>query len=148
VVLIGESKLDINRVERPKEYADDQTCDLFLERPPKAIEYGRTYVAPGEHFDFDSFKGGELIIEDYRGEKVPTGRYDIAFWEPSYEVLERSAVVNDKDRDRLTQGTLTRTTQPLDVETTGSRKPHRLLLTGNTTGYKTEIPLNFSRLEQ
>ena len=72
-VLIGKGGLDINRLERPQEFADDQTCDLFEERQPKLVTYGRTYIAADETFDFETFKGGDLIIEDYKGEPVPTG---------------------------------------------------------------------------
>lgn len=148
VVLIGKSGLDINRLDRPKEYGDDQTCDLFVERSPSKISYGRTHIAIDETFDFDSFRGGDLIIENYQGEVLPAGQYQIAYWEPGYDVLQGIARVNQGDKDRPTHASLVRKTLPLDLSTMGPRHPYRVRLVGKTTGYEAEIPLNFMALQE
>lgn len=147
VVLIGKSGLDINRLERPKEYGDDQTCDLFVERSPSKISYGRTVVAEDETFDFDSFRGGDLIIENYKGEVLPAGQYQVAYWEPGYEVLQGIARVNEGDKERPTHAALVRKTSPLDLSSMGTRLPYRVKLVGKTTRHEIEIPLSFTTLE-
>lgn len=147
VILIGKEGLDINRPEPPVEYTDDQTCDLFEEKNPKKFPYGKTRVAAGDTFDFDGFQGGDLIIEDYKGEKIPSGKYQIAFWEPNYQLLQGWATVSPGDEHRLQPASLVRETFPVDLEATGAHKPFRAQFTGKTTGNHSNQLLNFERLD-
>ena len=71
---------------RLDEFGDGQRCNLFEQQPLVLPNYGRTYIASEQKFDFDKFKGGELIIDDYRGEIVPVGQYQLALWEPNYQI--------------------------------------------------------------
>lgn len=148
VVLIGDKELEINESGRPKEYADDLECDLFREKTLSLSDYGRTYVATGQTFDIDGFKGGELIIEDYKGESVPAGKYRMVLWEPRYHQAEVKVSVHDQDKKKKTQTPLTRETSPLELGATGGRPASRLLLEGQETRHRIEIPLDFSEKEQ
>jgi Curli production assembly/transport component CsgG len=85
-ILMGGRGLDLNRFEAPKEPGDDPQCDPLREQSPLLPGYGRTYVPAGQKFDFGTFQGGELIIEDYQGEIVPAGQYQLALWESGYQV--------------------------------------------------------------
>jgi hypothetical protein len=144
VILMGGNKLDLNQIEPPKEYSDDERCDLFDERVPVLSNYGRTYVSSGQQFDFKSFTGGELIIEDYKGEIVPVGLYHLAFWEPYYHVEESEVTVRDQDRGKITRTSLVRKTMPLDLEATGARPASRTILEGRDTHHHVELPLDFT----
>lgn len=147
VILIGKEGLDLNREERVEEYAQDLTCDLFEEKPTRRVEYGRTIVRAGQRFDFESFRGGSLIIEDYQGETVPTGTYRVALWEPNYKPLETTVVVNPDDRRRPLHAALERETLPVQFETTGARKGHQVLLVGRTSSYQVPLSLDFDSLD-
>lgn len=144
VILMGGSHIRLNQIERPDEYADDEKCDLFDERRPLLSNYGRAYVAAGQSFDFDSFTGGELIIEDYKGEVVPVGRYKMKLWEPSYLIEEAPVTVRAGDQNKQVKASLTRETSDLDMEATGPRPPSRALLEGRDTRHRIEVPLDFS----
>jgi hypothetical protein len=146
VVLIGKAGIHLNQVDRPREYAADVTCDLFEEQAPTKVDYGRTVVRAGNHFDFESFRGGDLVIEDYRGETIPTGTYQIAYWEPNYEIHQGLAVVNADDRNRPTQAALLRKSMPATFTTTGPRKGHQLLLVGEKTNHTVALDLDFDRI--
>jgi hypothetical protein len=143
VVLMGGEKITLNDVERPDEYADDARCDLFDEQKPVLSNYGRTYIGAGQSFSLDSFTGGELIIENYRGEVVPVGTYKMAIWEPSYQVEEAEVRVHDKDTQKPVKATLTRETAALELEATGPRPSSRVTLEGQETHYQFHLPLDF-----
>lgn len=148
-ILMGGMELDLNQIERPKEYADDERCDLFDEQTPVLSNNGRTYVSSGQAFDFDNFTGGELIIEDYKGEVVPVGTYLMAFWEPYYHLEKSKITVRDQDRDKITRTSLVRETLPMNLEATGPRPANRTILEGRDTRHRIELPLDFSgRKEQ
>lgn len=148
VVLLGGMDVELNKSLGTEEFADDPRCDLFVETNLPFTNYGRTYVTAGQSFDFDQFTGGELIIEDYHGETVPVGRYDMAVWEPSYELLRTRVAVRDKDDKKTIKVSLTRETAPLELEATGSRPANRTILEGQTTRHRIELPLNFPRLKK
>lgn len=145
VLLIGDTKLELNRLQRPDEYADDEKCDLFLEDKPELANYGRTYVAAGQSFDFDQFTGGELIIEDYRGEVIPVGEYRIALWEPSYRTEKSNVRVRDRDEKKMVKTSLTRETATLSLTPTGPRPANRVILTGNETQHQISLSLDFEK---
>jgi curli production assembly/transport component CsgG len=143
VILIGKKKLEINTYEAPHEYAEDETCDLFEERPAKPADYGRTYVAAGEEFDFTKFKGGELIFDNYQGETLPIGQFQMTLWEPDYQILTTDVNVRDRDERKTTRSVLVRNTQQLILETTGAQPARKLTLTGMDTGHRVQFPLDF-----
>jgi Curli production assembly/transport component CsgG len=133
VVLMGGRKIEINQLDRPSEYADDERCDLFDERQPQLANYSRTFIARGETFNFDSFTSGELIIEDYRGEVVPVGEYQVAIWEPAYELVESPVKIRANDQKKPFKVPLVRETAGIVLGATGSRAENTASLRGLET---------------
>jgi hypothetical protein len=88
--------------------------------------------------------GGELIIEDYKGETVPIGRYAMVLWEPAYQIEATPITVRSNDRSSL-RVSLTRETGKPKVGTTGERPSSRALLQGVETGHPIPFPLDFPR---
>jgi hypothetical protein len=148
VVLIGDKDLEINQLNRPDEYAEDESCDLFDEQPPKRADYGRTYVAAGQTFDFSTYKGGALIIEDYQGGVLPAGSYSMTLWEPRYQLNTSDVTVRDHDQDKATHSSLLRNTLGLTIGTTGPRPSSKVILEGKETKSRIELPLDFSGLQE
>ncbi len=144
-VLMGGLKIELNHVEKPEQYSDDPKCGYFDEQLPHTSDFGRTYVASGEMFDFDKFKGGELIIEDYKGETIPVGAYQMAFWEPYYNRPEVEVTVQDRDQAKPAKTTLVRETLSLEMEATGPRPASHGILEGHDTHHRVEFPLDFRR---
>jgi hypothetical protein len=145
VVLRGGKRIEINQLQRPAEYADDERCDLFEERKPLLANYGRTYVTAGQSFDFNSFKGGELIIEDYKGEVVPTGVYQMTLWEPSYHTEESRIRVRAGDDKKQVKTSLTRETAGLSLQATGLRPTNQVSLEGRETRQRYDYRLDFEQ---
>lgn len=145
VVLMGDAKVELNQLQRPAEYADNERCDLFKENDPPALNYGRTYIAPGQSFDFSSFKGGQLIIEDYKGEVVPVGAYKMVLWEPSYQTEETEVRVRAGDDKKQVKTSLIRETAGLSLTSTGPRTDNKVLLEGRETRVRYELSLNFEK---
>jgi curli biogenesis system outer membrane secretion channel CsgG len=143
VILIGGDGLEINTYEPPHEYSEDETCDLFEEKSPRPADYGKTYITSGEPFAFDIFKGGGLIFDDYRGEVLPVGQYQMTLWEPNYQLLTTDVTVRDRDHEKTTRSALIRNTQALTLATTGAKPQNRVTLQGKATNHRLELPLNF-----
>jgi Curli production assembly/transport component CsgG len=143
VLLMAGKTIEMNQLQRPAEYADDERCDLFEEKKPLLANYGRTYIATGESFDFSSFKGGELIIEDYKGEVVPAGVYKLFLWEPSYHMEMTKVRVRAGDEGKQVKTALTRETADLSLMATGSRPAHQVTLEGRETRQRFTYPLDF-----
>ena len=143
VILIGREGLEINQRIQLGEYAEDTTCNLFWNKPPVPPAYGRTYVTSGQSFDFATFKGGDLILEDYKGEVVPVGQYQMNLWEPSYQLQTSVVAVHDQDRDKTTHSAMVRDTAPLWLMATGKRAPKHVRLTAAATKHQVDIPLDF-----
>lgn len=149
VILMGGREVDLNKLDNgPEEFADDQRCDLFDEKPIVVPNYGRTYISPSEKFDFATFKGGELIIEDYKGEIVPIGQYELALWEPNYQVEKTDVTVRDRDHKKVTRTSLVRETLPVKLDVTGARPANRVILVGRETHYRLELPLDFTEIKE
>lgn len=144
VMLMGGKGLRLNDLEWPEEVPDNPECGLFDERQPARPDYSRTYIAAGQNFDFDQFKDGELIIDDYKGEIVPAGQYRIAVWDPNYQLEKVDAVVRDSGRKDVTRISLSRETLPLKLEVTGAGPVNRVVLRGRETNYQQNPLLNFS----
>lgn len=143
VMLTGGKGLDLNQLGKPEEFAEDQQCGLFEPAPFVAPTFGRTYIPAGQKFDFDKFKGGEIIIEDYQDEVVPVGDYQLVLWEPNYEFQKTSVIVRDRDL-AVTQTSLLRETLPLKLDVTGMRPGSRVILKGRDTHHRIELSLDFA----
>lgn len=143
VILMGGKRIEINQLQRPAEYADDERCDLFEERKPLLANYGRTYITAGQPFEFSSFKGGELIIEDYRGEVIPVGVYDMVLWEPSYQTEKAKVRVRVGDDKKEVKTNLTRETGSLSLLATGPRPTNQVFLKGEETQQQFDYRLDF-----
>lgn len=148
VLLMGSADIEINQLQSPAEYADDARCDLFEELPPRPINYGRTYVTKGQSFDFSSFKGGDLIIEDYQGEEVPVGTYQMVLWEPSYRVERSDVRVRAGDDKKQIKTSLTREVGGLSLTATGTSPTSQVSLVGQETGLRIELPLDFEKSKE
>jgi curli biogenesis system outer membrane secretion channel CsgG len=144
VVLIGRKGLEINQVSRPGEFAEDESCDLFDEQPPRRADYGPTYVATGQTFDFATYKGGDLIIEDYKGGELPVGDYKMSLWEPRYQLNTSDTSVRDHDQGKVTHSGMLRETLGLTLSSTGPRAASKVVLEGKDTKHRAEISLDFS----
>jgi Curli production assembly/transport component CsgG len=145
VILMGGRRIELNQLRPPAEYADDEKCDLFEERKPLHANDGRTYVTANQSFDFDSFTGGELIIEDYKGEVVPVGVYQMALWEPSYQTEEPKVRVRAGDDKKPVKVPLTRETAGLSLMATGLRPTSQVFLEGRETRLRVDLSLNFEK---
>ncbi len=146
IVLIGDEGLEINTYEALQEYTEDETCDLFDEKDPKVRDLGKTYVAAKQPFDIDKFKGGKLIFEDYQGEPIPAGEYEMYLWEPYYELLSTSVGIRHLDKAKVQGSVLSRNMLPLELTATGAKTPHKLVLAGEKTHHRVEVPIDFSRV--
>ncbi len=145
VVLLGDAEIELNQLQRPAEYADNERCDLFKESDPPPLNYGRTYIAAGQSFDFGSFKGGQLVIEDYKGEVVPVGAYKMVLWEPSYQTEETEVRVRSGDDKKQVKTSLVRETAGLSLTSTGPRSANKVFLEGRETHVRYELPLDFDK---
>ncbi len=143
VILAGKQGLSINQTKGPEEYSDDLECDLFNESPVVLQGYGKTFVAPGQSFDFDAFKGGQLVIEDYKGEMIPEGQYHLTAWEPRYESFDSDIAIRDQDLEKTIKTSLPRMIESLEIRTTGSKSTTKALLEGRETKARIEVPLEF-----
>jgi curli biogenesis system outer membrane secretion channel CsgG len=144
MILMGGKELELNRPAEIEHLAEDQRCNLFEPVPFVPPELERTYIAAGQRFDFDKFQGGELIIEDYQGEVVPAGDYQVALWEPNYEVKRSFVTVRDRDSAKVTRSSLVRETLSLKLEVTGARPGSRLILKGRDTHHRRDLRLDFA----
>lgn len=149
VMLMGGRGLDLNRSEdRSREPGEDQKCDLFREKPLFQPDPGRTYVPAGQKFDFDKFTGGELVIEDYTGEVVPTGSYQMVLWDPNYQWAKIDATVPDRTFGKVTRNDLARETLPLRLNVPVARTGSRVILKGRDTHHQLAQPLDFSGIKE
>lgn len=144
VYLIGDDKLDINSFESPDEFADDPTCDLFDERLPSLAERGETRIGPERDFDIATYQGGKLIIEDYSGEDLPTGTYEMYIWEPHYRFHQMSVSVHEGLEKKPVHANLTRSTSKLLLRNTGKAPRHAVHLVGQETGHRAKMSLHFT----
>lgn len=144
VTVFGDTGMAINQPGSAGEFADDGTCDLFAETLPPLIRPGTTRIAAGQTFDFALFKGGGLYFEDYRGEMLPVGTYDLQVRAPYHDVGELSATVRDQDRGKPMRTLLRRQTAPLTLARADVRSDASLHLHGQRTGHTHTWPLDSS----
>lgn len=135
--------LEINDLSPPGEYGDDEDCDLFKENTPNRSDYGRTVVTAGQTFDFEAFKGGSLFIENYRGEKLPVGDYQMTVWESHYQPHTSMVTIRDQDKDKPVRTSLVRDTGSLAMTATGARPSNKVSLEGVSTRHRVDLPIDF-----
>lgn len=80
-----------------KDEAKDEgvVCDYFEDDFPPVFDHGRKFVSAGGAFDLAEFKGGDLNFEEYRGERVPVGMYEIAVWAPRQRLRKLTVVISE-----------------------------------------------------
>jgi curli biogenesis system outer membrane secretion channel CsgG len=139
----SKEHLDINDLRPPGEYGDDEDCDLFEETTPNRSDYGRTVITAGQTFDFESFKGGGLYIEDYHGETLPVGDYQMTVWESRYQPHTSMVTIRDQDKAKAVRSSLVRDTGSLALIATGTRPSNKVVLEGKETRHRVELPLGF-----
>lgn len=147
-ILTGGKGLELNRFGTPEEPGGDPECDLLREPARVFPDYGLTLVPRGQTFDFDSFPGGELVIEDYQGELVPAGRYQMALWSSDHPVEKIEVTVTDGELGKVVAATLARDTVTLELEATGAVPGSRVILEGKQTRHRREIRLDFSGVKE
>ncbi|HSK76940.1 MAG TPA: CsgG/HfaB family protein [Thermoanaerobaculia bacterium] len=147
-ILMGGRGLDLNRFGTPGEPRGDSKCDLLREPLPVFPDYGLTRIAPGQTFDFGAFQGGELVLEDYQGELVPAGQYQLALWAPGYPAEKIEVTVSDGELGKAAQAALGRDTSTLEIEATGPRPGSRVILEGRETRLRRELPLDFASVKE
>lgn len=135
--------LEINDLKPPGEYGDDEDCDLFEEKTPNRSDYGWTVVTAGQVFDFDAFKGGSLFIEDYHGEMLPVGDYQMTVWEADYQPHTSMVTIRDQDKAKLVRSSLVRETSSVALATTGTRPASKVVLEGSKTRHRVTLNLDF-----
>lgn len=147
VILMGGTGLELSAFEPARKVDDDPKCNLLREPPPLLPEKARTIVALGQTFDFNAFQGGELIIEDYQGEIVPAGQYQVATWDLNYKLEKFAVTVRDGDRGKVVKRDLLRETRSLTLEATGPLPRGHVFLKGNATRHSLKVSLDFPKTE-
>lgn len=143
ILLMGKDGLEINRVQPLAEYAEDADCDLFEERLPSRVDHGTTYLTSDGTFDFDRFEGGRILLDDYQGERLPVGRYEMFVWAPDHQLTHSRVTVGDGEEMKAVRVSLPRLTRTLELESTGPAMPRQAILQGRTTGHRLVLPIDF-----
>lgn len=118
----------------------ETVCEFFEEERPPAFDHGSRVVRPGESFNPDDFKGGDLYFEEYHGETVPVGMYEVAVWAPRQELRKLTIMVSeDRDLAKLRRVNLERRRQ--DVLIVG-KSTSKVRFTGEETGLEQEYSLD------
>lgn len=147
-ILTGGKGLELNRFGTLEEPGGDPECDLLREPARVFPDYGLTLVPRGQTFDFDAFPGGELVIEDYQGELVPAGRYQMALWSSDHPVEKIEVTVTDGELGKVVAATLARDTVTLELDATGAVTGSRVILEGRQTRHRREVRLDFSGVKE
>ena len=83
------------RKPNPEEAEEGKRCELLRDESPDHRKHSPRKIRTGSSFQVDGFDGGSLAFEDYRGEKVPAGTYEVVIWSPSYVPLQTLVNVSD-----------------------------------------------------
>lgn len=75
----------------------EDPCNFFEERELPYIDHDEQLIRAGGSFDLESFKGGFLAFEDYRGQSLPAGVYEMIAWAPFHRPVHRILNVEDGD---------------------------------------------------
>lgn len=114
-------------------------CDFVSVEGVSYVEYLGQVVRTSDDFDLESFKGGPLAFEDYRGQPLPTGQYEVVLWSPNFSPVRRIVNLENGDgQGRPREVRLQRNVRPVLVQGKTDR-PVRFL--GRTTGHRTEAVL-------
>lgn len=109
-------------------------CELLVDDPPEKHNYGNRTLRVGTSFQVEGFDGGALAFEDYRGEEIPAGIYEVVVWSPYYTPLQTLVNVADGDgggEPRFLR--LQRRSRPVTLVGKSSSRVH---FDGLTTGHE------------
>lgn len=137
--LVVDKSLE-KKEEQGESKKEETVCEFFEEERPPAFDHGSRIVRLGETFNPDDFRGGDLYFEDYHGEVVPVGMYEVAVWAPR-QALRKLTVMVSEDRDfaKLRKVNLERRRR--DVLIVG-RSMNKVRFTGEETGLEQEYGLD------
>ena len=85
-------------VDQKQSKSKESACEYFIEERPPTFDHGSRIVHFGETLRPQDFKGGELFFENYQGESVPVGMYEVVAWAPR-QVIRKITVMISEDRD-------------------------------------------------
>lgn len=87
---------ETQRSERGSDDSEEaDLCELLTDEPATGRHHGNRILHVGSPFQVDGFDGGSLAFEDYRGEVVPVGTYEVVIWSPHYKPLQTFVNVAD-----------------------------------------------------
>ena len=130
--------LDING-RMAQTAVEAETCDFFEYGELPYPDLGSVVVRAGSEFHFEDFKGGDLVIEDYHGETLPVGRYQVSTWVPFHELKESEALVAHSEQAKVVRQPMARRFQELIILGKGEGK---IFFEGGLTGHKEEQVLD------
>lgn len=115
-------------------------CELLIEDPPDYRNHGNRIQRVGNPFHLDSFEGGALAFEDYRGEPVPAGTYEVVVWSPNYKPLQ--TLVNVADGDGGGEPRFLRLERKSRTVTLVGKSDSRVHFAGSNTGHEIGVRLD------
>lgn len=122
------------RIDRETQ-APTAVCDLVGEKEEPWIDYPGRVVRPGDPFDATSFRGGLLAFEDYEGERVPTGIYEVVVWSPGFLLERRTLRIEPSEEgDRPSAPRSIRLTRRMRTVTVLGQAEQPIRVLGETTG--------------
>jgi TolB-like protein len=145
-------------VKKDEAKEEAAACDYFKDKFPPVFDHGRRFVSRGESFDLAEFTGGDLDFEEYRGEPVPVGFYEIAVWAPRQELRKLAVLVSEdfvegksrnvklerRRRDVLLVG---RSKNKLRLRGTETRLEREFALNAETGVRSVSLPVDFYEME-
>lgn len=81
--------------EKPVEEDQCEHLDV-LKEPWGDTSEGRV-LRGNRRFELSTFRGGSIAFDNYRGETLPTGAYEVVIWAPHYVPVRRVVHVSDGD---------------------------------------------------
>ncbi|MCG8462191.1 MAG: CsgG/HfaB family protein [Holophagales bacterium] len=115
-----------------------QACQFFSFGDLPYPDLGAVVIRGGDTFRFDTFKGGNLRIEEYQGERLPIGRYKLSMSTPYYEAREIEVTVADAERAKIVRLHMDRSTRGVRVLGKGGA----VSFEGQLTGYRKKLSMN------
>ena len=145
---IVEKRAPESSGEKSEELAGEgrkNTCTFLIDEEAPLIDHGRRLVRANDTFDLDSFEGGQLAFEDYRGELIPAGTYEAFIWAPYHRIQSVDFRIDDTIEPQNVTVRLARKEQPLILR---GRSENMVSFTGKSTGYERRVPLDVASGEK
>lgn len=136
-IVINQDKISKVIEGDKKVQATPKRCQFLVEEPIVYLGHEPRLVRVGDAFSIDNYAGGVLAFEDYRGEMIPTGLYDVVVWAPYYDLRAFKIEVREGAKDS-TRITMARRQKSLLLR---GWSDHQVQLTGATTGHKSSVEL-------